>query len=125
MARSTLSFGMLAAFASATAERRRGFEFGSPPPIRAATVISLMMRVKVLPRFASAAPFLCLMVLHLLWPDMPDAPLARVGKETGSKNATRLIFEGRDYNAGRFSGRWVAAHVIPSVRTIATPRRFA
>src|SRR5213595_158657 len=74
MARSMLSFGMLFAFASATAARRRGLASASPPPIRAAMVISLMMRVKTLPRLASAAPFLCLMVLHLLWPDMGDAP---------------------------------------------------
>src|SRR5204863_4711835 len=70
MARSMLSFGMLFAFASAMAARRRGLPLGSPPPMRAATVISLRIRVKILPRFASAAPFLCLMVLHLLWPDI-------------------------------------------------------
>src|SRR5439155_26738426 len=70
MARSMLSFGMLFAFASATAARRRGLPSASPPPSRAAMVISLMMRVKTFPRFASGAPFLCLMVLHLLWPDM-------------------------------------------------------
>src|SRR5688572_19958827 len=70
MARSMLSFGMLLALASATAARRRALELTSPPPMRAATVISLMMRVKTFPRFASAAPFLCLIVLHLLWPDM-------------------------------------------------------
>src|SRR4029079_3298450 len=29
-----------------------------------------MMRVKILPRLASAAPFLCLIVCHLEWPDM-------------------------------------------------------
>src|SRR5437667_11910874 len=70
MARSMLSLGMLFAFASATAARRRGLPSASPPPSRAATVISLRMRVKTLPRFASAAPFLCLMVDHLLWPDI-------------------------------------------------------
>src|SRR5437868_12878072 len=79
MARSMLSFGMLLAFASAMAARRRGLPAGSPPPMRAATVISLRMRVKILPRFASAAPFLCLMVLHLLWPDMVSAPLEGIG----------------------------------------------
>jgi hypothetical protein len=30
----------------------------------------LIKRVKVFPRLASAAPFLCLMVCHLEWPDM-------------------------------------------------------
>ena len=38
-------------------------------------VSSLMMRVKTLPRLASAAPFLCLMVCHLEWPDMADPPI--------------------------------------------------
>ena len=38
----------------------RGLPSTSPPPIRAATVISLMMRVKIFPRLASAAPFLML-----------------------------------------------------------------
>src|SRR5213595_3845421 len=75
MARSMLSFGMLLAFASATAARRRALPATSPPPIRAATVISLRMRVKTLPRFASAAPFLCLMVDHLLWPDIGGCSL--------------------------------------------------
>ena len=39
---------------------------GSPPPRRAATVSSLIILVKILPRLASARPFLCLIVLHLL-----------------------------------------------------------
>src|SRR5438477_10353476 len=64
------SAGMLAALASPITERRRGFMSGSPPPLRAAIVISLMRRVKILPRLASSAPFLCLIVAHLLWPDM-------------------------------------------------------
>ena len=65
-----LSAGMLTDFASATIVRSRGLLSGSPPPARAATVSSLMMRVKTLPRLASAAPFLCLIVCHLEWPDM-------------------------------------------------------
>src|ERR1043166_6380539 len=70
MARSMFSRGMLLALASATIVRSRGFMSGSPPPARAATVSSLMRRVKILPRLASAAPFLCLMECHLEWPDM-------------------------------------------------------
>src|SRR5579875_4232041 len=70
MARLMLSAGMFSAFAAATAVRRRGFASGSPPPDRAAIVISLISRVKILPRFASSAPFLCLIVAHLEWPDM-------------------------------------------------------
>src|SRR6476661_5959768 len=65
-----LSAGMLTDFASATIVLRRGLLSMSPPPARAATVSSLMMRVKTLPRLASAAPFLCLIVCHLEWPDM-------------------------------------------------------
>src|SRR5262245_49693282 len=74
MARSMFSRGMLFALASATTVRRRGFMSGSPPPARAATDNSLMRRVKILPRFASAAPFLCLIVCHLEWPDMAETP---------------------------------------------------
>src|SRR5688572_23274007 len=64
------SRGILFALASATIVRRRGFMSTSPPPLRAATESSLMIRVKILPRLASAAPFLCLIVCHLEWPDM-------------------------------------------------------
>src|SRR5512140_2496975 len=94
MARSMLSLGMLFALASATAARRRGLPSASPPPSRAAMVISLMMRVKTLPRFASAAPFLCLMVLHLLWPDMRGCSL-ELERQRGweySMNALRRPF---------------------------------
>jgi len=47
-----------------------GLPSGSPPPALAAIVISLMRRVNVLPRLASSAPFLCLIVAHFEWPDM-------------------------------------------------------
>src|SRR5262245_9368378 len=70
IARLMLSAGMLFCFASAMMVRSRGFMSGSPPPARAATVNSLMSRVKIFPRLASAAPFLCLMECHLEWPDM-------------------------------------------------------
>src|ERR1051325_9395830 len=89
MARSMLSLGMLLAFASATAARRRGLPLMSPPPMRAATVISLRMRVKIFPRLASAAPFLCLMVLHLLWPDIEECSL-RLGRGLYSGCGDRL-----------------------------------
>src|SRR5438477_6779697 len=66
------SAGMFAALASAMIVRRRGFMSGSPPPPRAATVNSLMMRVKILPRLASSAPFLCLIDAHFECPDMEE-----------------------------------------------------
>src|SRR5687768_12111695 len=65
-----LSAGMFTSLAAAMMVRRRGFIPGSPPPLRAATVNSLIRRVKILPRLASAAPFLCLIVCHLEWPDI-------------------------------------------------------
>src|ERR1041384_4289070 len=70
MARLMLSAGMFSALAAAMAVRRRGLESGSPPPLLAAMVISLITRVKIFPRLASSAPFLCLIVAHLEWPDM-------------------------------------------------------
>src|SRR5215475_14424885 len=70
MARSIVSPGMLWARAARTAVRKRGLALTSPPPRRAATVISLMSLVKIFPRLASLAAFLCLMVLHLEWPDI-------------------------------------------------------
>src|SRR5204863_7990090 len=69
MARLMLSAGMFSALAACTAPRKRGFLSGSPP-LLAAMVISLIKRVKILPRLASSAPFLCLMVAHLEWPDI-------------------------------------------------------
>src|SRR5688500_19595592 len=76
-----LSAGMLTDFASAMMVRSRGFILGSPPPLRAATVSSLMMRVNTLPRLASAAPFLCLMVCHLEWLDIEQLPGDRENSE--------------------------------------------
>src|SRR5215472_17483898 len=65
-----LSAGMFSALAAAIAVRKRGLPSGSPPPLFAAMVISLIRRVKILPRLASSAPFLCLIVAHFEWPDM-------------------------------------------------------
>src|SRR6185436_14398773 len=70
MARLMLSAGMFTDLAFSTAVRRRGLEPGSPPPRRAAIDISRMILVKILPRLASRAPFLCLMEAHLECPDI-------------------------------------------------------
>src|SRR5688572_18866221 len=69
-----LSAGMFTSLAAAMIVRSRGFIPGSPPPLRAATVSSLIRRVNTLPRLASAAPFLCLIVCHLEWPDIEETP---------------------------------------------------
>src|SRR4029079_16101700 len=84
-ARVMFSRGRLLAFASATIVRRRGFMSGSPPPARAATVSSLIRRVKIFPRLASAAPFLCLIECHLEWPDMSKLQL---NQRDGTRNLT-------------------------------------
>src|SRR5258708_6352937 len=78
MARSTFSPGMFAALAARIAVRRRGLEFGSPPPMRAAMLISRMIRVNTRPRLASVAPFLCLIVAHFECPDMTHPRLFHV-----------------------------------------------
>src|SRR6185436_244104 len=67
-ARLIVSAGIAWPLASFTALRRRGLPAGSPPPMRAATVISLISLVKSLPRLASSAPFFRLIVAHLEWP---------------------------------------------------------
>src|SRR2546423_15486889 len=50
---------------------------GSAPPSRAATMIARVSFEKSLPRFASAAPFLCLIDDHLLCPDIHAPVTAR------------------------------------------------
>src|SRR5215510_14542306 len=65
-----LSAGMFTSLASAIALRSLGLPSASPPPMRAAIVISLMSFVNMRPRLASMAPFLCLILCHLEWPDI-------------------------------------------------------
>src|SRR5580704_16623558 len=70
IARLMFSCGIFSALAARIAVRSRGLPSGSPPPPLAAIVVSLIRRVKILPRLASSAPFLCLIVAHLEWPDI-------------------------------------------------------
>src|SRR5215212_1666121 len=70
-----LSFGIEYDFAFSTAFWSARLFAGSPPPSFAATMIARESLEKSLPRFASAAPFLCLIDDHLLCPDtgvLPD-----------------------------------------------------
>src|SRR3954468_20747643 len=69
-----LSFGMEYERAFSIAFCKARFAEGSPPPSRAATMIARVSFEKSLPRFASAAPFLCLIDDHLLCPDMSSLP---------------------------------------------------
>src|ERR687883_439676 len=69
IARSMLSFGIEYERAFSIAFWSARFAAGSAPPSRAATMIARESFEKSFPRFASAAPFLCLIDDHLLWPD--------------------------------------------------------
>src|SRR3954471_5271002 len=64
-----LSFGIEYERAFSIAFCSARFAAGSGPPSRAATMIERASLEKSLPRFASAAPFLCLIDDHLLCPD--------------------------------------------------------
>src|SRR5262249_9299588 len=57
-----LSWGMLTSLADSMAALSRMLPLGSPPPARAATVISRRILEKSLPRCTSALPF-----LRLIW----------------------------------------------------------
>src|SRR5437870_5173629 len=83
-----LSFGIEYERAFSTAFWRARLAAGSPPPSRAATMIARASLEKSLPRFASAAPFLCLIDDHLLCPDMAQiVPAAR--RRSGSRQHPR------------------------------------
>ena len=56
----------IALLAVLMAVRRRGLDSGSPPPVRAATMISRISLVKSFPRLESTRAFLCLILDHLL-----------------------------------------------------------
>src|SRR4051794_5705976 len=69
-----LSFGIEYERAFSIAFCSARFAAGSGPPSRAATMIARASFENSLPRLASAAPFLCLIELHLLCPDMTHLP---------------------------------------------------
>src|SRR3984893_15476426 len=83
MARSILSFGMFSARAARTAARSRAFMAGSGRPNFAATVISRASLENSLERIASCLPFLCMMFLNWLCPDIPSR--LQCGPLRGSK----------------------------------------
>src|SRR5213593_4107617 len=65
-----LSAGMFTERAFSIARRRRKLPSGSPPPARAAIVISRATFVKTAPRFWSFAPFWRLICDHFECPDI-------------------------------------------------------
>src|SRR6266403_548690 len=56
--------------------------FGSPPPCLAAMMMARLSLLQSLPRLASIAPFLCLIVAQCECPDMPP-PAVGGGKQPG------------------------------------------
>src|SRR5260221_3747783 len=110
-----LSAGMFEALALSTAVRRRGLLSMSPPPMRAAIVISRMTLVKSLPRLASSAPFLCLMECHFECPDMSFSYriLASLSKARGRCN--RAPLDPRSLRRGELG---FARRPLPSARTV-------
>src|ERR1051326_8514546 len=91
-----LSLGIEAARAFSIAFWSARFPAGSGPPSFAATMIARVSLEKSLPRFASAAPFLCLIDDHLLCPDM--SLLAHDVQEplVDARVVGQLRVEGRD-----------------------------
>src|SRR5919108_2640656 len=71
------SAGMLAARAASIAALSRTLPFGSPPPFRAATVISRRIFEKSFPRWTSALPFFRLICDHRECPDIALSSLVR------------------------------------------------
>ena len=80
MACSMVSSGTEASRAFWYMVRSVGFMSGSPPPSRAATSTWRISLAKSLARLASVAPFLCLIVAHLEWPDMRSPRRVVVGR---------------------------------------------
>src|SRR6202012_4750022 len=101
-----LSLGIDASRAFCTAVPRAGFPSMSPPPSRAATVIARASLEKSLPRFASAAPFLCLIDDHLECPDI-QLSLYEEGKGHGSDGEDLRQECGRDGGLLRHAPRRV------------------
>src|SRR5947209_20629242 len=93
MARWMFSRGMFSARALCTASLRRKLASGSPPPSLAATVISRVSLVKSWPRLASAAPFLRLIVAHLLCPDIFAPSTINLKDEYREHESTGKVYQ--------------------------------
>src|SRR5581483_1570580 len=93
-----LSFGMEYERAFSIAFCSARLPAGSGPPSRAATMIARVSLEKSLPRFASAAPFLCLIDDHLLCPDTVSRSLPYLVQEqlVDARVVGQLRMEGGD-----------------------------
>src|SRR3954471_10640151 len=94
-----LSFGMEYDFAFSIAFCSARLPDGSPPPSFAATMIARDSFEKSLPRFASAAPFLCLIDDHLLCPDTRRLPYLIQKQLVHARIFRQLRVERRDEEA--------------------------
>src|SRR5262245_60255618 len=102
-----LSFGTDDFLAFWMASNRVGFPAGSGPPVLAATSMFLISLANILPRLASMTAFLCFVVAHLEWPDMPEPSLPgnhrqEVPMET--KIVAHLGVEGRCHHRSLLNG---------------------
>src|SRR5437867_6941202 len=91
-----LSFGIELSRAFWIAVPSAAFASGSGPPSRAATMIARESFEKSLPRFASAAPFLCLIDDHLLCPDTHRLPYLVQEELVDPRDVGELRMERRD-----------------------------
>src|SRR6059058_1783214 len=99
MARSMLSFGIEYERAFSTAFCNARLPAGSGPPSLAATMIARDSFENSLPRFASAAPFLCLIEDHLLCPDTRRLPYLLEEQFVHARIFRQLRVERRDEKA--------------------------
>src|SRR3984885_10551345 len=135
MARSMLSLGMFSPLAVRIAVRRRGFVTGSAPPVRVAIVNSRMSLVKILPRRASVAAFLCLIVAHFECPDMNKPftgsvagallqPLLRQSSSRAkNRQGTRIVLDRGPDGGGRAGAVRFEGAQVPEPRALATALR--
>src|SRR5215467_14140763 len=90
-----LSFGIELERAFSTAFWSARLAAGSGPPSLAATMIARVSFEKSLPRFASAAPFLCLIEDHLLCPDTDPRSRRRRSRHLRSLVELRRVYARR------------------------------
>src|SRR3954471_21108315 len=91
-----LSFGIEYDLAFSIAFCSARLPDGSPPPSLAATMIARESFEKSLPRFTSAAPFLCLIDDHLLCPDIHRLPYLVEKELVDPRVVGQLRMEGGD-----------------------------
>src|SRR6187402_427881 len=114
-----LSFGIELSRAFWIAVARVALPSGSAPPSRAATMIARESFEKSLPRLASAAPFLCLMLDHLLCPDMHLLPDEIEKSLVHARVVGELGMERRDEEPPLPEQHWVAVETCEDVDAFA------